>query len=371
MPRKKRPDYYRETVTAELRDLASVELRHIPNTTVGEQKHIMCPYTPLIPLPYAVLTQTLHGKYLDTVRVKAITKKKDMDLVAISNKYVGLPVTVFLNAGMHSKSDKDSKTGTLRILEESLRYDKCIPLISTINSSGSWNTRDILSLFDGSSGGRTGRFSMKSYSGATSIMSLFLGNGVGNSWLRTVSNYTPHILAVVLPENYLYVKTYIVAKGKIPLDKIIILIDRQLDETSFPIKGFRALYKKIEPLLKKTSCDIWKVPMEFIESQCFLQNFFVKEKNIIKRKQEIEGLSREFLDWLSSESSSIDISTIGTEIVQVSSTSTGYYNYSTTSFGSIEYEETAPDDGPHEEAEDEEPDDYAYVEEEEGDILSF
>lgn len=85
-----------------------------------------------------------------------------------------------------------------------------------------------------------------------------------------IHNGNPHIVACILPENLVYQRLYILKEGKIDLSKVIILIDKQLDETSFPENSIRTLYRtELLPQIVQTSCTVFKVPLDFIKDNCF------------------------------------------------------------------------------------------------------
>jgi hypothetical protein len=77
---------------------------------------------------------------------------------------------------------------------------------------------------------------------------------------------------------------------------VVVLVDKALDETSFRPTAFRGLYRDLVDKVLKSSCDVWKVPHEFIMEKCFLGNYKLKEENILKRKKEIEGIIDEFYE---------------------------------------------------------------------------
>lgn len=115
---------------------------------------------------------------------------------------------------------------------------------------------------------------------------------------RLDANYNPHVLAVVLPENYLYMKYRILVDGVIDLSKVIILVDRELDTTSFKVPTFRKFYReKLQKEIMKTNCDVWEVPAEFIKSKCFIPQFTMKGIKLEERRKLKAELIESFIKW--------------------------------------------------------------------------
>lgn len=169
-----------------------------------------------------------------------------------------------------------------------LQYDKCISLESLLGRRMYGNSKEgVMNHFKGKS--IDSEFYFRSYTGYVSPLSMYLDD--------ENNDMIPYIMAVVLPENYIYQKLNIIKNKEIDLNKIIILVDRELDSPDFPNKAFRTFYKQeIEPYLTTLTCDVWKVPTEYIIEKCFLPKFRLKEKNVIKRKAEIEGIIKEFIN---------------------------------------------------------------------------
>lgn len=107
--------------------------------------------------------------------------------------------------------------------------------------------------------------------------------------------YTPQVLAVVLPENYVYQKWHILTYGTIDLSKVIVLVNRELDDTDFHHKNFRAYYRKyLLPVLNDLKVDVWKVPVSFMEEYCFHQGITLEKKSFMERRQETETVFDSF-----------------------------------------------------------------------------
>lgn len=133
-----------------------------------------------------------------------------------------------------------------------------------------------------------------------------LGNGHSNKGRVTLAPYTftfeddydiqiPYVMAVTLPENYIYHKLSILKNGYIDLSKVIILIDRELDTPAFPNKYLRAYFREyIYPKIIETNCDVWEVPQTFIKYNCFLGRYS-QTGTIEERRERFGELVNNFL----------------------------------------------------------------------------
>lgn len=136
--------------------------------------------------------------------------------------------------------------------------------------------------------------SMRSYRSLSALLTIYKSDTAlfGITW-------RPSVLAVVLPEDYIYHKLHLLATNTIDLSKVIVFVDRELDNTSYPIPAFRKMYKsRCEPFLKTLGCQTYKVPVKFIEENCFLPDFKLLETNRIKRHKEKQELIEKFYKLL-------------------------------------------------------------------------
>lgn len=107
--------------------------------------------------------------------------------------------------------------------------------------------------------------------------------------------YTPQVLAVILPENYVYQKWHILTHGTIDLSKVIVLVNRELDDTDFHHKNFRAYYRKyLLPVLNELKVEVWKVPVSFMEEYCFHNGITFEKTAFMERRQETETIFTSF-----------------------------------------------------------------------------
>jgi len=83
------------------------------------------------------------------------------------------------------------------------------------------------------------------------------------------------------------------------LSKVIILIDRELDTTTFPKQPFRRLYREgMMPHIMKSACDVWKVPQSFIKEKCFVEPFSLRGIGPLERKRVLDQLIEGFINSL-------------------------------------------------------------------------
>jgi hypothetical protein len=131
------------------------------------------------------------------------------------------------------------------------------------------------------------------------LISRFDGTGIhpykDRGCLSLVHENQPYVLAVILPENLVYQKLYILRHKKIDLRKVIVLIDRDLDSTAFPKRMIRQIYmQELVPLIKSTAVQAWKVPLSFIKNNCFYGEFSLISSSIKERRDEREEIVATF-----------------------------------------------------------------------------
>jgi hypothetical protein len=291
MPKKKQPKllYKKEETLGEDREFSPPYLipRTKSSTFIGEGSSlIMCPYTEFIPLAYLMSSDVPQTKYPLSDHLRATWKidvvhRKKLD--KFNKKWQNRILSMFPSFAMR-RDKEEMKRLTEAAIRGWMRGDGCMDLDSLgINLYGVSNRNEIVESFWRND---TVRIDQRSYSGAISPYSLYLNEAMGMK--------IPHILAVILPENYLYVKHHLLVHDTIPLDKVVVLVNKELDETSFAPAAFRKLYKDLMFKVLKSSCDVWKVPLQFILDNCFLGDYKLKEENISKRKREVDEIIDEF-----------------------------------------------------------------------------
>lgn len=248
---------------------------------------LMCPYTNYIPLSYVMLAENHDDlNRSNLLHFHKITKKREKLWSGPTAGFIEKAFTIrYVEEGKNTIDVGMVKT-MMPLISQYLFFDRCLSPFTQRNRNRYYrgDRQDIIDSFQS----RISTFYQRSYGGFVSPFSLY----------RYISNseYIPHVVAAIRPEHYLQIKLKFLLTGKIDMDKIVILIDNQLDTTLFPSPGFKALYKAVKPQILETNAQIYRVPLEFIQENCFLPKFELKEQNIVKRKQEIDRLIEEFYE---------------------------------------------------------------------------
>ena len=288
--KKKLHQFKRENVSGEHKILPNNNFIPVRWDNIDSDRQLMaCPYTEFIPLSYIMLSSGVYkcSNIGEHCRQNwGIKERNSKKLTKFNNRWQNKQLSVFATAGMSGEGREISKENTKRRLINWLFEDR----VQHLNylERGGWKLNYRPKIVESFKEGKTCGFTQRSYRGEISAYSLFLKNDNNNC--------IPHMLAVVLPENYMYVKYHLMVYDTIPLDKVIVLINKDLDSTSFRPAAFRTLYRELMFHVLKSACQVWKVPHEFILENCFLHSYKLKEENIIKRKKETEELIGEFYD---------------------------------------------------------------------------
>ena len=239
----------------------------------------MCPYTPLIPLSY-LGHNTLN---YDEATIHKKKWKWGIPSKVLSRLLEYTSASQNDTASEKQSSDKDTWIGLKRShawrnIRKYLDFDEMINFRRTLYSICN-NTGEALPLFRNP---RVSSIRMRTYSGYIGSLSLVAGNN-------------PHIMACIIPENLEYHKYNILLDREIDTSRIIVLVDNQLDSYDFPLSGLRNLYKKeLEPFLRSTKAQIWKVPLSYIQQNCFVQPFRLDSRKPSERREELARLVDEF-----------------------------------------------------------------------------
>lgn len=136
------------------------------------------------------------------------------------------------------------------------------------------------------------RFTLRTYNGSIGWYSIY-----EQIMIREESVAKPHILSVILPENLYYQKLHIIKYGNIDLTKVIILVNRELEDSDFHLPGLRTLYMgRLKPLIQATGATIMLVPQSYIEDKCFIPEFKLPI-SIRERRKAIDELKQTFLNY--------------------------------------------------------------------------
>lgn len=132
-------------------------------------------------------------------------------------------------------------------------------------------------------------FRMRSFSGYVGNYNLFDG-------------FSPVVLPVIHRDSLMEVKYNFVLTGKIDTDFISLFIDKEIENTGYENKNFRAFYKKyIEKNILESKMNLCYVPKQFILENCFIQPLKLSN-NLMQRKQQIQEKINEFINGLEPES---------------------------------------------------------------------
>lgn len=298
MPKKKqqKPLYRKEETLGEEREFSpsTLVLGYGDENMSDGERLMMCPYTEFIPLVYLLSNNHINIKNPLAYYIKQYWNIVENNLIKFKKfdaKWQKRILSTFPSRNLTNDKGR-MKHLSKKDVDGWIKFDE--PISLRVLEQNGWNVGYRSTIMEYFNIGTTNRFNQRSYSGAISPYSLYLRD---NTTLRREHRYIPHMLAVVLPENYLYVKHHLLVHNTIPLDKIVVLVDKALDETSFRPTAFRGLYKDMmKEKVLKSCCDVWKVPHEFIMEKCFLGNYKLKEENILRRKKEIEGIIDEFYE---------------------------------------------------------------------------
>lgn len=293
---------------------------------------VMCPYTEYIPLSYLLSSnnfETPSGGYL---------REKHGD--KLNHKFICSPMGGFLERAfrdeyrIRGKETLDIETVKymMTFVNQYLFFDEPISPTNQRNIQ-SWRKPTRSEVVEGFNW-KMSIFRQRSYGGYVSPYSLYRFESDNYNCSRYYDlpangMFIPHVLAVIRPEHYLQAKLKFLLTGKIDMDKVVILIDNQLDGTEFPVAGFKSLYKAVKSQILETNAQIYRVPLEFIQKNCFIPKFELKEKNVLKRKQEIERLVEEFYKY---QKRNVEIRQVEEEGPYIASSNAAAEFYDTFSF---------------------------------------
>jgi hypothetical protein len=124
-------------------------------------------------------------------------------------------------------------------------------------------------------------FRMRSFRGYIGTYTLF-------------DDISPVIIPCIHRSALLEVKYNFLLTGNIDTSYISLFIDKEIENTGYENKNFRAFYKKyLEKTVLESNMNIYYVPKQFILNECFIQPLKLSN-NIRIRKQQIEEKINEF-----------------------------------------------------------------------------
>lgn len=183
------------------------------------------------------------------------------------------------------------KSDLKSFVNDYLKHDKIINFFNINNRyslSSTWNieTQFLKSEFS--------NFRMRSFKGYVGNYNLFNEN-------------SPVVLPVIHRDSLMEVKYNFLLTGKIDTDFISLFIDKEIENTGYENKNFRAFYKKyIEKNILESKMNLCYVPKQFILENCFIQPLKLSN-NLIQRKQQIQEKINEFINGIQPESELYDV----------------------------------------------------------------
>lgn len=265
-----------------------------PNASGSLSKGI-CPYTPFIPLQYlekclVVLSQA-EVPAIEPVQMRHMLGEHQLDLSLCA------PEKILENKRQMIRKKKDSllyryieRTGANKM--EAYRYMEGVCLFedfqrfSNYNTAINNNTREMHEAFGE---WKTTAYRLRSCSGT-------VGNFHITTYTEGLTELVFHILPVILPENLHYQRLHTLLYGTVDLAHVIFLVNEELEDTSFPIKGLRSMYiGRLKKIMLQTSGQIALVPKGFIEENCFVNPFKLTARKPVQRKKEKDSIVRMFL----------------------------------------------------------------------------
>ena len=154
-----------------------------------------------------------------------------------------------------------------------------------------WNENDVFARINNSGL----RYYGRSYELIHSPYSLYLS--IANSYI-----FHAEVLAVVLPENYLYQKYKILMDGCIDMSRVIILVNKDLSTTAYDCPPFKKWYRKyLMQSVLESGADVWEVPREYIREKCFLGKFSLSGMNIFEKRKAKADIIDAFCKYMQEE----------------------------------------------------------------------
>lgn len=256
--------------------------------------YLTSPYVKLIPLSYLLHSETLRSVNINRNlyniehglrRFHGIGLEKAKTLINLPSGFGAILFSI-LTSGRNDELQLNSPD-LIQVMKMNynnyIHYDELLDIANSSLSGGRFDDSQNAMLY------KARRIYGRTFNALVSGLSCFMSP---QAYGR---DYTPQIMAVVLPENYIYQKEYIMAHGKVDLSKVILLVNKELDSTSFPYPTFRKYYRaQLLPLIQKLKMDVWKVPVSFIEDSCFHKGIALESTSLIGIKQEVEEINQVF-----------------------------------------------------------------------------
>ena len=312
--KKERPMFWKEEAVGEtttLPALIGTSCSNLLNIDSTDSRNTYNPSSPFVKMiPMKILTNSFHNShrhwnnYTSSSRSRSYqrtmnTTEDVRGAVNIAELNIGLSQLVngeIINGRLNSVTHGSFET----ILKRQSKY-----FIEDINLVDVSHVDGGASSFDYTPrafrNGEAIRINARTFNASLGQLTCFLET---ERWSRV---FIPQVMAVILPENYVYQKQHVLVHGTIDLSKVIVLVNRELDDTDFHNKNFRAYYRKhLLPILNEMKVEVWKVPVSFMEENCFHGNITLEATSFMDKKKEIETIYDDFrskYNWINLDSS--------------------------------------------------------------------
>lgn len=294
---KEKPAFWKETIAGGITEfpirlgkrLNSFDDICSGNYYIDSQLHLTSPNVKMIPLKYLLNSGfiLMHDfRYIDHNINRCVVDRDQeaaRNIVAMKTGISDMLSGLLAGGRIERLNHSNFKS----VLSATINNYMCVDTLleMCVNSQGEWGVFEDAPRFFQTSG----RIDARTFSVNLGGLSCFMADS------RNSSNFIPQVMAVVLPENYIYQKEYLLTHGKVDLSKVILLVNKELDSPSFYQKNFRAFYRKyILPIIKTLNIDVWNVPVSFMEEYCFHNKITLESKSFMDKKKETEGLYDEF-----------------------------------------------------------------------------
>jgi hypothetical protein len=281
----------------EISEFKLVELELPTHSTWNRNKlHIICPYSNYIPLLYLNSRFEVPSKFL-YVRsdIRALYKKSIDELYKKNKIFASLAKQVIGCSG--NESGKYNLEYVIKVLRSYLYYDAFMPWSSIRNSSDNYmiHSQDSMSLKEAFiSEGYTRHYTPTSvYTASRSRQRTNAKAIIGSYTFCTHGGYDdgdnnlmlPFIMPVMHKEDLLYHRIRNLLGLPVDLKKIIVFVASELEQPGGDISITHKMFyqRYFLPLLRKTACTIFRVPMSYIQQNCFISNMEIEGKSIAEK----------------------------------------------------------------------------------------
>lgn len=291
--RKKKKEYEKIETSGAVSSVNMMDSLICQGSSTEDGGMMMSPYSDYIPLTY-LLTSNRTNRWYNNSHIEGYYNRLNMAKGNNVDRVEGKIIKQMLYNAFQQDGKGEAALQALYSVREWMEYD--IPISMNYMSRCIYYARSRESI--GESILSPMKISQRSYTAMSHMYSL--------SELKN-EEAIPHVLAVVLPENYLYLKYKLLVDNTLDMSKVIILINKNMDTPQFECKPFRKLYRDfLKPKIEETACDVWKVPLDYIVSSCFMRGYSLMNLGMKERRVISQSLIDGFKESIKSEGTVID-----------------------------------------------------------------